>query len=67
MSVVKVIELISEGNSIEDAMKSAVNEAAKTLTHLKQVNVEHIEALVDQNKITKFRVICKVSFLIERH
>ena len=66
MSIVKVIELISEGNSIEDAIKFAVTEASKTLNHIKQVNVEHIEALVDKNQVTKFRVNVKISFVVER-
>ena len=65
-SVVKVIELISEGASIEAAIKSAVEEAAKTVKEIKQVNVEHIEALVVKNKVTKFRLNVKVSFLVER-
>lgn len=65
MSVVKVIEIISEGSSIEEAMKSAVVEAAKTVKLIKQINVEHIEALVENEQITKFRVILKLSFLVE--
>lgn len=65
MSVVKVIEVISEGKTIEEAIKSAVTEVSKTVEGVKQVNVEHIEALVDKNKVTKFRVISKVSFIIK--
>lgn len=65
-SIVKVIELISEGKTIEEAMQSAVTEAAKTLQNIRQVNVEHIEARVENNKISKYRVICKLSFLIDR-
>lgn len=65
MSIVKVIELISEGDSVDAAIKSAVTEAAKTLENIKQVNVENIEALVEHNKVTKFRVITKVSFIVK--
>lgn len=64
MSIVKVIEVISEGKSVEEAMKSAVTEAAKTLEGIKQVNVDHIEAHVENNNITKFRVHAKISFLV---
>ncbi len=64
-SIVKVIELISEGNSIEAAIESAVTEATKTLHNIKQVNVEHIEARVENNKISKYRVNVKISFLID--
>jgi dodecin len=66
MSIVKVIEVISEGASIEQAISSAVSEVAKTVKNVRQVNVDHIEALVENNKVTKYRVNSKVSFLIER-
>ena len=64
-SIVKVIELISEGESIDAAIKSAVTEASKTIQEIKQVNVEHIEARVEKNKVTKFRVNVKVSFVVD--
>lgn len=67
MSIVKVIEVISEGKSVDEAIKNAVKEASKTVELIKQVNVEHIEALVanDGKTVTKFRVNCKISFLVE--
>ena len=65
MSVVKVIELISEGESVEAAIKAAVSEASKTLKNIRQINVEHIEALVEKNKISKYRVNCKLSFIVD--
>lgn len=64
MSIVKIIEVISEGNTIDDAVKSALTEAAKTVEGIKQVNVDHIEAKVENNKVTKFRVGCKISFVV---
>lgn len=66
MTVVKVIELICEGNSIQAAIESAVVEAAKTLNNIRQVNVDHIEALVENNKIKAYRLIVKISFVVER-
>ena len=65
MSIVKVIEVISEGETVDEAIKSAVNEAAKSVEHIKQINVVHIEGLVDKNKVTKFRVNSKVSFIVK--
>ncbi len=65
MSVVKIIEVISEGSSIDEAIKSAVAEAAKTVKFIKQVNVEYIEGLVEDDKITKFRVNVKLSFVVK--
>ncbi|MBA3603529.1 MAG: dodecin domain-containing protein, partial [Parachlamydiaceae bacterium] len=32
---------------------------------IKQINVEHVEALVENDQITKFRVNSKLSFLIQ--
>lgn len=65
MSIVKVIEVISEGSSIEEALKSAVEDAAKTVKLIKQANVEHIECIVENDKITKFRVNSKISFIVQ--
>lgn len=66
MSIVKVIEVISEGKTIDEALKSAVEEAGMTIKNIKQVNVEHIEALVgDDNKISKIRINSKISFVVD--
>jgi len=65
MSIVKVIEVISEGDSVEAALKSAVVEAAKTVANIRQVNVNHIEGIVENNKVTKFRVNTKISFVVD--
>lgn len=66
MSIVKVIEVISEGDSIESAMEAAVAEAAKTLDNVKQINVVNIEGVVEKNTIKKFRVNSKISFVLNR-
>lgn len=65
MSIVKVIEVISQGDSIDAAIKSAVTEASKTVENIKQINIEHIEGIVENNKIVKFRVNSKISFVVE--
>lgn len=64
MAVVKILEIISEGASVEEAVKSAVDEAAKTVHNILQINVEHITAIVENNKVKKFRVNSKLSFLL---
>lgn len=64
MSIVKVIEVISEGNTIDEALKAAVKEASKTVENIKQINVEHIEGIVEGQQITKIRVNSKISFLV---
>lgn len=65
MAIVKVIEVISEGKSIEAAIEAAVSEVTKTVKNVNQVNVVHIEAIVEKNKILKYRVNSNISFLID--
>lgn len=65
MSVVKVLEVISEGASIEEALKSAVKHVTKTVEHVQQIDVKHISATVEKNKISKFRVNSHVSFIVK--
>ena len=65
MSIVKVIEVIAEGNTVENAIKNAATEASKSVRNVKHINVENIQALVDDGKVTTFRVNAKVSFLLE--
>jgi flavin-binding protein dodecin len=65
MSIVKIIEVISEGDSVDAAIKSAVVEAAKTVENIKQINVDYIEGIVENNKVTKFRINAKLSFVVK--
>lgn len=65
MAIVKVIEVICEGDTVDAALKNGILEAAKTVEQIKQINVEHIEGLVENNKIKKIRVNAKISFLVE--
>lgn len=64
MSVAKVIEVIAEGDSVEDAIKAAAKEASKTLKNVRSVYAEGIQALVSDGKVTAYRVNCKVTFVI---
>jgi flavin-binding protein dodecin len=64
MSIVKVIEVISEGNTIDEALKAGVTEAAKTVENITQINVVHIEGIVENQKVKKFRINSKISFVV---
>jgi flavin-binding protein dodecin len=60
MSIVKVIEVIAESEkSWDDAAKNAIKEASKS-----SIYVENMEAKVDDNKIIKYRINAKISFVI---
>lgn len=64
MSIAKVIEVLAEGDSIESAVQSAVTEAAKTVRNIRSVYIAETQALVDGTSVTKFRVNCKVTFVV---
>ena len=65
MSLAKVIEVIAEGNTVENAIKNAASEASKTVRNIRHVNVDNVQALVDDGKVSKFRVNAKVTFVID--
>lgn len=67
MTVLKVIELMSESNeSWEDAAQKAVNKAAKTVKGIRSVWVKDFAATVsDDGKLDTYRVTCKVSFEVK--
>lgn len=66
MSLVKVIEVIAESDKgWEDAAQNAVREASKTVRNVLHLYVENLQAIVGKNKIVKYRVNCKISFLVE--
>ena len=64
MSVVKVIELLAEGKTMEDAVESALAEASKTIRNIKSLYVEEIQAIVENSKVSKYRLNVKVSFIV---
>ena len=61
MTGVKSIEGLAESEkSWEDALQRAVTEAARTVPGIKSVSVKEFQATVDHNKITRYRVACKI-------
>jgi len=66
MAVVKVIEIISEGKTIEAAIESGIKEASKSVRGIKSAWVESTQALCDsKGKVSKYRVGLKLSFVVE--
>jgi flavin-binding protein dodecin len=65
-NIVKVIEVIAESTrSWDDAAQAAVSEAAKTVHQIKSIWIDNFSGEVEGNKIVRFRVNAKVSFLLE--
>jgi len=66
MPIVKVIEIIaSSDKSIDDAIRSAVAEASKTVRNIDSVYVKDIKAHVKDGKISTYGIIAKISFRVE--
>jgi flavin-binding protein dodecin len=66
MAVVKVIELLSESeDSWEAAAQEAVNRAAQTLRNIRSVYVKEFEAVVENNRVTRYRTNCKITFALD--
>ena len=65
MSIAKVVEIIGEGKSIEDAIEAAVDEASETIRNIRGVWVDGTQALVKDGKISGYRVNCKITFVVD--
>jgi dodecin len=65
MSIAKVIEIISEGSSVEDAVENGVKEAGKSVRKVRSVYVEGIQAMVKDGKVSGYRVNSKVTFVVD--
>ena len=66
MALLKVIELLAESKkSWEDAAQNAVAEASKSIRNIRSVYVKNLTVEVDNDKITHWRLNCKITFEIE--
>ena len=64
--MLKVIEVLAESNkSWEDAAANAVTRASKTLNGIKSIYIKDFEAKVENNKIVKYRINAKISFMLD--
>jgi hypothetical protein len=62
-SVYKIIELVgSSSTSWEDAVKKAVEQAAKSLRDIRICEVEKFDAKIEGDKIVAYRARVKLSF-----
>ena len=67
MATMKVIEIMSESSeSWEDATQNAVSDVCKSVKGVNSVWVKDQSAVVENGKVTKYRVKLKVSFAVER-
>jgi len=66
MSIAKTIEIVAESTvNWEDAAKLALKEASKTVKNISGIWIKDMKAIVENNQITRYRVNCKITFIIK--
>jgi dodecin len=66
MSVAKVIEISAESNkSFEDAIEHGIQHAGESVRNIKGAWVKDQEVVVDNGRITGYRVDLKLTFVID--
>jgi flavin-binding protein dodecin len=66
MAVVKVIEVIAQSDKgWEDAARTAVEEASKSVRNIRSIYIENFQAKVEGTKIVSYKVDAKISFIVE--
>jgi flavin-binding protein dodecin len=66
MSIAKIIELSAESpTSFEDAIQSGIARAAKTIHGIKSAWVKEQHVVIDNGKVSLYRVHLKVTFVLD--
>jgi flavin-binding protein dodecin len=66
MSVAKVTEIIaSSPKGFEDAVQEGIKRATATLDQVKSAWVQDMKVIVENDKITEYRVYLKVTFVLK--
>jgi flavin-binding protein dodecin len=66
MALVNVIELVADSTrSWDEAVQTAVAEAAKTVRHITGVEVVNFTATVENGRISHYRANVNVAFAVE--
>ena len=65
MAIAKVTEVISSSTeSIEDAVKSGIERASKTIDGIQGVWVKDTKATIENNKIADWRLTLAITFVL---
>jgi dodecin len=66
MAVAKIIELVaSSERGWEDAVRSGIEEASRTLRGIRGVDVQDWTARVKDNRIVEYKANLKIAFSVE--
>jgi flavin-binding protein dodecin len=67
MSIARCIEVIAQSpNGFDAACQAAVDEASQTVRGLRSLWVKNAECVIENDKITMYRVNAKLTFEVER-
>jgi hypothetical protein len=65
MAVARVTEIIAAGPSLEKAIEAGIERANETLKNVKSAWIKDQTAVVEDGRITEYRVGLKVTFVLE--
>lgn len=66
MAVARVTEIIaSSSRSFDDAVENGIERANQTLKNVKGAWIQDQKVVVEDGKIAEFRVVMKVTFVLE--
>jgi hypothetical protein len=66
VSIVKVIEVLAESpEGWEQAARDALMHASKTVRNIRHIYISEMQGVVENDKITRYRVNAKISFVVE--
>lgn len=66
MTMLKVVEVLAQSETgWEDAAQRAVDQAAQSLRGIRSIYIKEMEATVEDDRITQYRVNAKISFVLE--
>jgi flavin-binding protein dodecin len=67
-SIAKVIEVIAESDvSWDDAVKNCLAEVSKTIEGIREIWVSSMKAVVENNKVVRYRITANVTFMVKGH
>jgi len=66
MTIAKIIEISSDSSiSFQDAIESGIKRAERTVHNVKGAWIAEQKLTIDSGKITNYRVIMRISFVID--
>jgi dodecin len=67
MGIYKIIDIVGTSEkSFSDAVKSAVEEAAKTVKNIKRAEVRKFDTKIENDKVILYRAEVNIAFEIKR-